>query len=682
MKVVAAQNAPYLGVFTSAPATQNAQAFKSSGANPAIVHVHSDWTLPDSAGGRSMLNFTDENPLVGSSIQQTVVDLSKQGQILAVSWDPMSFDPEIEGYYTGEEKPAIGVQAILDGTYDDYIREVAQQTAALDTPLMMTLFGEVNSAAELAYGADGASYRGVQEDPRGAYGDPALLDGPERMKDVFKHVIDIFRAEGADNVTWYMYMASDYMANGETNSPDQYYPGDEYIDWVGQSVYSDTPSGISASLDAGYAAWDAVSDNPFFIPEFGITQTDDPNALQSALSILDGYDNVGAVTISDFPAAEEVYGVPRLGSREGDWDAIQNSGWENEIYLRDGDSDPQLLTAWRDVTGRSADDYVFVGTEGADFLSGSVEDDTFIGYTGDDIYLIEQTGDRVVEVEDEGYDVMFSLVSTTLADNVEMLLLDGGDNIDGTGTAFHDYLIGNAADNVLTGLEGADTLTGGGGSDTLIGGQGDDFYIVDSSDDSVIELSGGGVDVVSSGATFTMSANLEILILDGTSDIGATGASDDNTIMGNTGNNDIDAGDGNDMVIGDAGDDLLRGGAGIDFVDGGAGDDTLSGGTGDDIIFGGDGDDRIAMNGSDLAIGGAGADTFIFAANSGMGFVEDYEVGVDRLDLNNLSFETFSDVQDAAVTVDNDMLLYVDGGGTYFLAGVTAESLTADDVIL
>ena len=116
----------------------------------------------------------------------------------------------------------------------------------------------------------------------------------------------------------------------------------------------------------------------------------------------------------------------------------------------------------------------------------------------------------------------------------------------------------------------------------MLGGAGDDRYIVDSSTDSITENLSDGTDKVYSSATFTISENVEQLILTGSSNIDGTGNTSDNTLAGNSGNNTLNGGDGNDT---------LRGGAGNDTLNGGDGDDTLIGNSGIDTLDGGDGND-------------------------------------------------------------------------------------------
>ncbi|MDR4479613.1 MAG: hypothetical protein MRJ95_07690 [Nitrospira sp.] len=102
----------------------------------------------------------------------------------------------------------------------------------------------------------------------------------------------------------------------------------------------------------------------------------------------------------------------------------------------------------------------------------------------------------------------------------------------------------------------------------MSGGIGDDIYIVDNPGDSVVEFEAGGTDEVQASVDFTLSANVERLILTGSGNIAGIGNELDNTIKGNSGNN------------------RLVGGRGIDLLEGGIGFDTY-------IYHSGDGLDRI-----------------------------------------------------------------------------------------
>ncbi len=79
-------------------------------------------------------------------------------------------------------------------------------------------------------------------------------------------------------------------------------------------------------------------------------------------------------------------------------------------------------------------------------------------------------------------------------------------------------------------------------------------------------------------------------------------------------------------IIGTSGNDTLTGTALNDILMGGAGDDTIAGGAGDDIIIDG--------AGSDILIGGAGADVFTFDPDGADDTIQDFQRGLDALDLS------------------------------------------------
>jgi Ca2+-binding RTX toxin-like protein len=99
-----------------------------------------------------------------------------------------------------------------------------------------------------------------------------------------------------------------------------------------------------------------------------------------------------------------------------------------------------------------------------------------------------------------------------------------------------------------------DLIDGAGGADTMSGGGGDDVYFVDDAGDRTLETAGGGVDLVRSSITWTLSNHVENLeLLTGALD--GYGNSRDNTITGNAAGNMLDGGTGADTLVGGLGDD-------------------------------------------------------------------------------------------------------------------------------
>jgi Ca2+-binding RTX toxin-like protein len=119
------------------------------------------------------------------------------------------------------------------------------------------------------------------------------------------------------------------------------------------------------------------------------------------------------------------------------------------------------------------DDDTIIGTVGADFMQG---------LAGNDIYVVNNVNDTIAENINGGADAVQASVSHTLEENVENLVLEGTQDIDGNGNDLNNVLIGNSGANTLAGGTGNDTLSGGLGNDTYKFGKGDGVDLVLESD--------------------------------------------------------------------------------------------------------------------------------------------------------------------------------------------------------
>lgn len=337
------------------------------------------------------------------------------------------------------------------------------------------------------------------------------------------------------------------------------------------------------------------------------------------------------------------------------------------------------------LTGNSGAN-TLIGGAGNDSLSGGTGADTMIGGTGNDTYTVDNIGDAVIENANEGVDTVKSSVTYTLGTDVENLTLTGSGAINGTGNTLDNVITGNTGNNVLNGGAGNDTLDGGAGTDTMVGGIGNDTYIVDVSTDVVTENANEGTDTVNSSITFTLSSNVENLVLTGATAINGTGNSLSNTITGNGAVNTLDGGAGADTLVGGLGDDIylvddandiiveavgegvdtaqstalsyslganvenltLMGAAGISGVGNGldnslmgnSGANTLNGGAGNDILNGG--------AGADTLIGGTGNDTFVID-NASDSIVEALGEGIDLVQ-STVTYTLASNVENLTLT--------------------------------
>ncbi|NOU20447.1 MAG: hypothetical protein HOO93_01425, partial [Methyloglobulus sp.] len=178
---------------------------------------------------------------------------------------------------------------------------------------------------------------------------------------------------------------------------------------------------------------------------------------------------------------------------------------------------------------------VLTGNSGVNTLNGGTGADTLIGGAGNDTYVVDNALDVVTENLNEGTDLAQAGVTYTLANNVENLTLTGTTAINGTGNTLNNILTGNSAIN------------------TLAGGAGDDTYFI-TSGDVVTEAADAGIDTVNAGFTYTLAANVENLVLTGTTAINGTGNALNNILTGNSAKNTLTGGTGNDTYIISTGD--------------------------------------------------------------------------------------------------------------------------------
>jgi Ca2+-binding RTX toxin-like protein len=222
-----------------------------------------------------------------------------------------------------------------------------------------------------------------------------------------------------------------------------------------------------------------------------------------------------------------------------------------------------------------------IGNEGDNRLNGEVGNDTMTGGKGSDTYVVDSLLDVVNETiangSGGGIDTVESSVTFSLATrvNIDNLALLGGGDINGTGNALANTILGNSGKNILSGGAGADTLKGGAGNDT---------YVLDNAGDKIDEGANTDTgDAVKSSALIAAFAGVEDYTYTGTKAWNFIGTADANKISGGSVNDTLNGGQGNDTLLGNGGNDSLTGAEGNDLLDGGIGNDKMQGGVGNDI---------------------------------------------------------------------------------------------------
>jgi hypothetical protein len=120
-----------------------------------------------------------------------------------------------------------GFNEVLAGEHDDYIDEWAQGAKAFGQPLLMRFLHEFNGNWYVWSGNKNGRENG----------------GPKRVVEVWRYVVDRFRAQGADNVLWLWvpHGPSTDRSEEDWNDVANYWPGDEYVDWIGLDGYNFYP---------------------------------------------------------------------------------------------------------------------------------------------------------------------------------------------------------------------------------------------------------------------------------------------------------------------------------------------------------------------------------------------------------------------------------------------------------
>ncbi|MBK9180664.1 MAG: endo alpha-1,4 polygalactosaminidase [Acidimicrobiales bacterium] len=245
-------------------------------------------------------------------------------------WNRSAYEDTWDGDGPADPGP-YAYQAIIDGRWDADLRAWARAAAAVPGPLLVELGVEVNGDW---FPWSGLANGGGRTD---GFGDPARADGPERFRGAYRHVVELFRSEGATNVTWFFHVNADSWPAESWNTISEYYPGDDVVDWVGVSAYGrqapgDEPEPFVDVLGPAYAELRSLTTKPLAVEELGDADLGDPAT--KARWITEAY---AAVRSGDFP------GVRAMAWWHERW---ENGEGQPPSDLR-VDSSPAALAAYR-----------------------------------------------------------------------------------------------------------------------------------------------------------------------------------------------------------------------------------------------------------------------------------------------------------------------------------------------
>lgn len=168
-------------------------------------------------------------------------------------------------------EPVYTLERIARGYFDDEIAASARSAAGLGYPIMIEFGPEMNGP----WFPWSPAHNGRDED---AIGDSGVPDGAERFRAAYRRVVEIFKREGATDVTW-VFHTSAIATDAKWNDIRHAYPGDDCVDWLGASVYGrlrgdDEPAPFAEAFRAEYEALAALSPNkPIAVLEIGVSES-------------------------------------------------------------------------------------------------------------------------------------------------------------------------------------------------------------------------------------------------------------------------------------------------------------------------------------------------------------------------------------------------------------------------
>jgi len=170
-------------------------------------------------------------------------DLALAGRIPMITWEP--WDPTVP------EQDRYPLDTIAAGASDPYLKAQAQRIREIGRPVAVRFAHEMN-ADWYPWGA-------------GVNGNT-----PADYVAAYRHVHDVFEAEGVRNVTWVWSPAS----VDTPYAPDlaDFYPGDDYVDWVGLSAYFDeeTDTWANAVAPTVRQLAEVAPQAPLYLTETGV----------------------------------------------------------------------------------------------------------------------------------------------------------------------------------------------------------------------------------------------------------------------------------------------------------------------------------------------------------------------------------------------------------------------------
>lgn len=209
---------------------------------------------PSAERTKQVVDEAGEHPTVqeyflkwNQNFDQAAFDASYQlGAMPLITWEPWA------GGDKAVDQPEYRLSRITSGAHDAYVKRFAQDVKKAKGPVVLRFGHEMNETW----------YPWSEERNGNRQGDYVAA---------WRHVHDLFEGQGVDNVIWLW--CPDTQSAGRP-ALSRFYPGDDYVDWMGMEAYStDDAETAGPLLDDTYDELTDLSDKPVFIGEAGARPT-------------------------------------------------------------------------------------------------------------------------------------------------------------------------------------------------------------------------------------------------------------------------------------------------------------------------------------------------------------------------------------------------------------------------
>ncbi|MDD3364443.1 MAG: glycosyl hydrolase [Syntrophomonas sp.] len=244
---------------------------------------------------------------------QEVIDRAySEDRVMMLTWQPRM--------QPGLNPNSVIIPGIINGDYDAYIKDCVKRMKAIGAPIFLRFGNEMNGDytpwCNWFYSKDADLYI-----------------------DAWRHIYQMIKQEEASNVYFVWNPHDRTYPNFKWNSPELYYPGSEYVDWVGLTCYNEGTSytdGIWRNFNDMYRP--VYNDyllkypgKPFMITEFSCNEAggDKKAWIKECLNSLKNYPNIRIAVWFDKTEGNWLY---RIDSTSGSKEAFKQG--IKDLYYR------------------------------------------------------------------------------------------------------------------------------------------------------------------------------------------------------------------------------------------------------------------------------------------------------------------------------------------------------------